>query len=260
MIVWLASFPRSGNTLLRIILNSVFGVSTSTIYPGPKPGVNQVYDQMNQLIGDVDAVGPLAELQASPQLHFVKTHEIASSDDGNPAVYVLRDGRDALVSYAHFLRTHESDRYSQFSFLENLQMLIESRDQFGGWSRHVLAWSARAAPTVIVRYEDLLIAPVNTVLDSFKKLGVLLPAVSGTVPDFEVLKARIPDFFRRGQAGAWKEEMTPELQELFWSLHREAMERFDYARSCGQSNEGGAIEVAASIDSPEDARERLLES
>src|SRR5262245_65944728 len=59
--------------------------------------------------------------------------------------------------------------------------------------------SVRAAPTVIVRYEGLLIAPVNTVLDSFKKLGVLLPAVSGAVPDFEVLRARISDFLRLGQ-------------------------------------------------------------
>ena len=64
---------------------------------------------------------------------------------------------------------------------------------------------------MIVRYEDLLIAPVSTVLDSFKKLGVLLPAVSGAVPDFEVLRARISDFFRLGQAGAWKEEMMPGL-------------------------------------------------
>ncbi|MGH9425708.1 MAG: hypothetical protein ACRD2L_05300 [Terriglobia bacterium] len=54
MIVWLASFPRSGNTLVRIILNSVFGLSTSTVYSGLKQGVDSVYDQMNQLIGDVD--------------------------------------------------------------------------------------------------------------------------------------------------------------------------------------------------------------
>jgi len=228
MIVWLASFPRSGNTLLRIILNSAFGLSTSTIYPGPKQGVNQVYDQMNQLIGDVDSTGTQDQLDADKEVHFLKTHELPATGDRRRAVYVVRDGRDALVSYAHFVRTFESDRYSASSFDENLEMLIRSCDQFGGWSRHAAAWSNRTAPTSVVRYEDLLIAPVDTVFASFPRLGVTLPGVSGSVPDFQALKARIPGFFRKGQAGAWKTEMPAELQKLFWSIHGEAMERFGY--------------------------------
>jgi hypothetical protein len=228
MIVWLASFPRSGNTLLRIILNSGFGISTSTIYSGPHQRVNQVYTQMNQLIGDVDTTGTLDELDADTKVHFLKTHELSAAGDHRRAVYVVRDGRDALVSYAHFVRTFESDRYSASSFDENLEMLIRSRDQFGGWSRHVAAWSSRAAPTSVVRYEDLLVAPVDTVLASFLRLGVTLPNVSGSMPDFQALKAQIPGFFRRGRAGAWKTEMPAALQEVFWSIHGEAMDRFGY--------------------------------
>jgi hypothetical protein len=230
MIVWLASFPRSGNTLLRIILNSVFGLPTSTIYSGPKEGVNPVYDEMNRLIGGVEPSGSLAELQASHQVHFVKTHEIASPDDRNPAVYVLRDGRDALVSYVHFSRAYEPAD-SRLSFDQSLELLIRSQDHFGGWSRHVTAWSERTAPTSIVRYQELLDRPVETVIDAFKKIEVVLPNASGGMPDFEELKRAIPEFFRKGQSGAWKTEMTAELQELFWSLHGEVMERLDYARS-----------------------------
>ena len=32
VIVWVASFPRSGNTFLRIILNRLYGVRTSVVY------------------------------------------------------------------------------------------------------------------------------------------------------------------------------------------------------------------------------------
>ncbi len=32
MIVWLASYPRSGNTFFRIILNSIFGIKTYSVY------------------------------------------------------------------------------------------------------------------------------------------------------------------------------------------------------------------------------------
>lgn len=230
MIVWLASFPRSGNTFLRIILNSVFGLSTSTLYPHLAVGINEAHDQMNELIGDVEPAGTLAQLETDAEIHFLKTHELVPAGDQSPAVYVVRDGRDALVSYAHFVRTYEPDQYSELSFHQSLEMLIRSWDQFGGWSRHVMAWSDRTAPTAIVRYEDLLIAPVESVVASFGKLGVPLPTASGAVPDFHDLRAQIPAFFRRGQTGAWKTEMTKGLQELFWSIHGMAMERFGYGR------------------------------
>lgn len=91
-----------------------------------------------------------------------------------------------------------------------------------------MAWSARTAPTSIVRYQDLLDRPVETVLAAFKKIEVVLPDASGGMPDFEELKRAIPAFFRKGQSGAWKTEMTAELQELFWSIHGETMRRFGY--------------------------------
>jgi hypothetical protein len=34
MLVWVASFPRSGNTFLRIVLHRFYGVRTSVIYDG----------------------------------------------------------------------------------------------------------------------------------------------------------------------------------------------------------------------------------
>jgi len=41
----------------------------------------------------------------------------------------------------------------------------------------------------------------------------------------------VPEFFIKGQSGAWKTEMTAELQELFGSIHGEAMRRFVYLPS-----------------------------
>lgn len=32
MIVWLSSFPRSGNTFLRIVLHRMYGLRTSVVY------------------------------------------------------------------------------------------------------------------------------------------------------------------------------------------------------------------------------------
>jgi hypothetical protein len=51
MLIWLASYPRSGNTFLRIILNDVFGIKTSS-WTGD--GDDRVFSSRP---GIIDAVG-----------------------------------------------------------------------------------------------------------------------------------------------------------------------------------------------------------
>src|ERR1700754_5135896 len=56
MIVWLASFPRSGNTFLRIVLHRLYGVRTSTVYD-----VDGVAERLGKdLIGFTDRLESLS--------------------------------------------------------------------------------------------------------------------------------------------------------------------------------------------------------
>jgi hypothetical protein len=58
MIVWLASFPRSGNTFLRIVLHRLYGVRTSTVYD-----VDGVAERLGKdLIGFTDRSGSLSDM------------------------------------------------------------------------------------------------------------------------------------------------------------------------------------------------------
>lgn len=227
MIVWLASYPRAGNTFLRIILNSLFHVKTASVYSGPLEGIMPEY---NQLVGYVRPEGSLQSLQASEATYFIKTHELPSTSDNSTAIYIVRDGRDTLVSYAHFALTFEPEHYSNRTFQETLRMLIESKQHFGGWSKHVESWKKRDGSTVIIRYEDLINDPVGLVIKACKRVKLALPPLSGTLPDFESLKATIPSFFRKGKSGNWKLEMSAELEELFWSIHGTTMLQMGYSR------------------------------
>ena len=227
MIVWLASYPRSGNTFLRIILNSLFHVKTASVYSGPLEGIIPEY---NQLVGYLRLPGSLQSLQASEVTYFIKTHELPSTSDNNTAIYIVRDGRDTLVSYAHFALTFEPENYSNKTFQETLRVLIESKEHFGGWSKHVASWKSRGGSTAIIRYEDLIDDPVELVLEACKRIHLTLPPLSGTLPDFESLQATIPSFFRKGKSGNWKSEMPPELEELFWSIHEPTMLQMGYSR------------------------------
>jgi sulfotransferase family protein len=98
MLVWVASFPRSGNTFLRIILHRLYGVRASTVYD-----VDGVAERLGEeLIGYTGRPGSLADMRASDEPHFIKTHRQrdADVDENDPAICLVRDGRDALVSWA----------------------------------------------------------------------------------------------------------------------------------------------------------------
>ena len=239
--IWLSSFPRSGNTFLRNILFEVYGLESSTFHR--------------------ESTYPLDEnFSAYP---FVKTHELPSSlvefEPDIPSVYLVRDGRDALCSIAH----HRSDIIAPGSdYEQNLKAAIvaESGSFFGGWSKNTLEWLARA--DLVIRYEDLIRDPISAV----ERLRAIYPLPQPQIenlPSFESQKFGIPKygskhdhdvseqdkreqsgkFFRRGKAGSWKDDMPEHLQDLFWSHHGDTMEKLGY------SYDGGVHEPNPLFDS-----------
>src|SRR5262249_46293848 len=168
------------------------------------------------------------EFRRGRETFFVKTHDLPLDD--SPAVYLVRDGRDALVSYAHFVRTYEPAVAKGRAFDEVLRILIKSRDHFGGWSGNVLAWCERseAGRTVYIRYEDLVQKPLGLLEGVMRRLGVQLRASGTSPPDFADLHRRWPEFFRRGTTGAWRSEMSEELHRHFWQHHGDTMHWLGY--------------------------------
>lgn len=204
MILWLASYPRSGNTFLNVIFRQSFQVPKLSLYE--------------------DATC-LEEMRRSSQIYAVKTHELPGDD--SPALYLARDGRDCLVSYAHFdLQVNQGKgSYSQQEFSSVLTNLIVLNKSFGGWSRHVQEWTQRPAPTAVIHFHDLIARPLPSVQAGLDRLGLALPPTpSGSIPGFSELHERRPDLFRRGQIGSWRDEMPEVQQRLFWQHHALGME------------------------------------
>jgi glycosyltransferase involved in cell wall biosynthesis len=224
---WLASFPRSGNTWVRNILYEVYGLESGT--------------------WDVDDTGRIYEAECF-SYPVVKTHMVPSrlehDREGIKAIYLVRDGRDAMVSIAH----HRCDIISPGSDLtENMRAAIyaERGSFFGGWSVNVTEWLARA--DLLIRYEDLLTDPLGC-LERIRKVMGLPEADYDKIPGFEAMKYGLPRYgsgsghnmseearralaernFRRGKTGSWREEMTPALHDLFWSLHGDTMLKMGY--------------------------------
>lgn len=230
MIVWLASYPRSGNTMLRMALKHLYGIKTYSIYD----------DQDIVGMGAAEIVGhhikriDTEQLAHSAEVFYVKTHGPPNAPVSQfKAVHIVRDGRDTLTSYAHYrvrvdgLKKANGIPATPKESLDDL--LSTSSHRWDGWSGHARKWLDWQGDCVVVKYEDIVADIHNVVGDALAQLGIPLRRIKdGNMPKFSQLKNEWPQFFRRGQSGSWSDFMTTKQLELFWSQHMDMMVELEY--------------------------------
>lgn len=224
--IWIASFPRSGNTFLRNILFEVYGLESSTYHLDPNHIKDDHYDDFP----------------------FVKTHllpnQLPKQNDSIQSIYIIRDGRDVMCSIAH----HKKDIIQPGTdFLSNMKeaIIAEKGSYFGGWSVNVLQWVEKA--DIVIRYEDL-VQNTRETFERIEKIFKLPKANWDRLPSFKEMKSRVNQYgssissdkpleeklslskrnFRKGKIGSWKEEMPEDLLDLFWHYHGDIMEMLGY--------------------------------
>lgn len=220
MIVWLASWPRSGNTLLRIRLHQAFGLDTWSIYDdttdiGADAETAKIVGHRSHGMSPEEFIRVAMEL---PDTFFVKTHELPS--DGSPAIYVVRDGRSAVVSWRHYCQSFNE-------VVPSLEEAIRGAEWPGSWSQHVRAWALSGRPeTLVVRYEDL-IAHDSRTLEAIASFIGREPLTAPEIP-FDELHTVFPKFFRAGSNGQNFAELSPQLEGLFNELHGDVLAAMGY--------------------------------
>lgn len=221
--IWLISYPRSGNTFFRNILYDVYGIESSAFYI-----------QDNNTLRCKDYY----------KYAVVKSHHLPSEvplTDDCKVIYLVRDGRDAMVSSAHYKKDidHPDTHYHQ-----NLLGVsaTKSLEGFGGWSDNVEAWLPRA--DLVVKFEDLITKPLNEV----EKLRALMDLPSPNAKKLPTFRGQqsgnakyragknYQKFFRRGKVGAWKDEMPKDIQKIFWKLHGDTMLKLGYQKTAGMNS------------------------
>lgn len=227
MIIWLASYPRSGNTLLRTVIRRCFGLCSYEDVPIDRAGeFRDNPDMIGHLEKREDWDEFYAKALASEEVFLVKTH--LAPMDTQPFIYVVRDGRLSVTSYQKFHKDYNNIEKSIIS-------LVIGDDVCGDWTSHYQAWNDR--PSVkrrVLRFEELVDAPFELLSDIAGFIGY-----EGTITPWKNPISRLrqvePDFFNRADTrfspdAAWG---LPE-RFLFEAFHGDLMHRlgYDHDLSC----------------------------
>jgi hypothetical protein len=219
MIVWLASYPRSGNTLLRILLRQAFGLETFSIHPKGDDRDFGDDEWIRDVVGHVSEQDPeqLLKIAAdSKDLVPIKTHQGPSDD--SPAIYVVRDGRAATISFYHY----SQDRNQAVA----LSQLIDGVPFCGSWSSHFRAWSPLSRPnTLLLRFEEM-VADTQDAINRISEFLNIRPTGKYDL-SFDQLHARSPEFFRSGSNSSNISELSDHAGR-FLVRHGEVMAELGY--------------------------------
>ncbi|MEX0922335.1 MAG: sulfotransferase domain-containing protein [Rhodovibrionaceae bacterium] len=273
-LIWIASYPKSGNTWVRIFLNTIL------INPEKPLSINEIsrltvndakpylYQKLSgRSISELDrdelaSYRPqvhreMAKLHPNPVL--VKTHSILGAYNGIPfltpevtaaAVYLVRNPLDIVASYANH-RSLDLEEVVQRIGRENW-VIGNPKSQtpavpsyVSSWSTNVRSWTEKQQANILVlRYEDLLETPAETFsrLVRFFNLNRSEEEIARAIRFTTLGEFRKQEaaegfhersdaggrFFRRGQAGGWREELTEDQASRIVERHREQMQRFGY--------------------------------
>ena len=187
-IIWISSYPKSGNTWLRYLLGNYFynsknifnyniiqnidkfpsekyfknldNLAKLKIFKNPKLISNYWIDAQNNINKEVK------------DFIFFKTHTPLIVLDKNyftnenlslAIINIVRDPRDVVISYANFTNKSIDET---IDFITTKKLFIRSAknkqsldfDMLGSWSLHYTSWrdGLTDIPRILIKYEDLL--------------------------------------------------------------------------------------------------------
>jgi Sulfotransferase domain len=226
--IFVAGYPKSGNTWMQYLLAALrFGIKSS-LAPD---------SLVQDLVPDVH-YKRLYRRYLTPT--FFKSHHLPQPKFRR-VIYLVRDGRDVMVSYFHHLNAIGGQP-------DYLQLVTTGEGLFPcRWHEHVEAWLANphGAEMMTISYENL---QNNTVAELQKicefaglecEQGMLELVARETT--FEAMRAKEKKsgwenpvwpsdkaFFRRGKVGSFQDEMPKQVLEAFTKISMPTLQRLGY--------------------------------
>lgn len=170
-IIWLASYPKSGNTYLRLLLHAY------------QAGTLRSAEQIARHIPDLHRLIPTGQSPAANgstpipvKTHYRYFDEHPHIEASAGFVYVRRNPRDVILSNArYFAYDRDPALLRQFctEFINRLGLRYWEKMDFGTWPEHLQSWlsGAKHLPHVSTTYEALRTDTANVLSRILKLLG-----------------------------------------------------------------------------------------
>lgn len=186
-ILWIASYPKSGNTWTRTFLHNLLKILESD--DGEVQDINAMNEFTTWEISarayekhlgkppkdcdrkDIAALRPRVQEEIAENtdgLAMVKTHHALVMDRGTAtinfaatsgAIYLVRNPLDVAISFSHHMSSDIDYAIDQMAEVD-LETAVSDKsiyEVYGSWSQHVESWTRKPHRTVyVMRYEDML--------------------------------------------------------------------------------------------------------
>jgi len=195
MIFWLASYPKSGNTLLRSILASYFfsengNFDFNHLYKiGQFPSLKHFKDIGIESSNTEEIYSNIIKAQEfinkdSNQVKFFKTHSALAKINDNHftdlkntigAIYVVRDPRNVVSSFARHYQIDE-DKATNCLIDENFWNYkndILPQTFLSSWAKNYFSWKQLGSKCMLIKYEDLIENKRRVLIKIFKFFDTL---------------------------------------------------------------------------------------
>ena len=204
MIIWLASYPKSGNTWLRFyIISLLMGKKTKLNLNHLKaitayPHVNQFKDLISNYL-DLNEVAKnwitsQEKANSDKSLRFFKTHNMLGTLNGYSftnnkntlgTIHIVRDPRNVITSVKNHYNFSSIEEAKKFILNDKQILTLSDQEEekykekdtkyplpqiIGSWGTHYKSWRKMKFNYLLVRYEDLLENPKK----EFKKIAIFL--------------------------------------------------------------------------------------
>ena len=187
MIVWLASYPKSGNTWVRIFISTL-------LYSDKKPKVDinekhlkqfpnkKYFEGLTNNITDLDEVAKNSitaqeMINLVSGIKFYKTHSanwknieknyyFTNYENSLGVIHIVRDPRNVITSILDY---YNKENYQDaLDFIKNRGKIITSpnpetdiKEIILSWADHYNSWKLFKKNYLLIKYEDLLLNPVK---------------------------------------------------------------------------------------------------
>jgi len=194
MIIWIASYPKSGNTWVRGLLSSYLYSDDGSFNFNLLKKIQQFPDKnhFEYFIKDFSDIKKISNYWIAAQdrinlfnenkTTFFKTHSALCTFDNNlftnknntqAVIYVVRDPRNVITSISNYYSMSIEESYS---FIINKNKIISKAEWgdknfgistvLGSWALHYKSWEQiKFAPILIIKYEDLIKDTKNSLIE-----------------------------------------------------------------------------------------------